>query len=56
MAIRGMRALIRLADEVDIWFQNTFKLKPKQRSIEITQNLTPRKNLDKTIGKSLGIK
>ena len=50
------RKLVGIADEIDIWVQRTFKLRPKQATLEAIQDRTTRKNFDKTIGKALGTK
>jgi len=50
------RKIVNIADEVDIWFKKVFNLNPKQRTLEAIQDRTTRSNLDKTIGKALGVK
>jgi hypothetical protein len=50
------RKLVGIADEIDIWVQRTFKLRPKQATLEAIQDRTTRKNFDDTIGTALGIK
>tara|TARA_B100001245_G_C22787431_1_gene380005 strand:- start:220 stop:423 length:204 start_codon:yes stop_codon:yes gene_type:complete len=49
------RTVVNIADNIDIFIQEKFNLKPKQRSLELAQDLTTRKNFDKTIGKALGV-
>ena len=49
------RKLVNIADRVDIWFRNTFNRSPKQKALELSQDVIPMKKLDKTIGKKLGI-
>ena len=50
------RKLVGIADEIDIWVQRTFKLRPKQATLEAIQDRTTRKNFNNTIGKALGTK
>ena len=49
------RWLIDTFDGINIWFEDKFNLNPKRTSLEIAQNTTSTYELEKTIGKSLGI-
>ena len=49
------RTVVEVADNIDIFIQDKFNLKPKQKSLELAQDLTTKKNFDKTIGKALGV-
>ena len=50
------RWAIDTADTVNFWFQDKFNLNPKRVVMEKTQDLVTLDELDRTIGKSLGIK
>ena len=47
---------IDISDKVNIWFQDLFGLNPKRKVLEKKQDFVTMKELDNTIGKSLGIK
>lgn len=49
------RKIVNVADILDVWFKQTFNINPKQRALEVAQELIPMKKLDHTIGKSLDI-
>jgi len=49
------RLAIEIADNVNIWFKDTFNMDPKRKVLEKKQDLVTMKELDNTIGKSLGI-
>ncbi len=49
------RLAIEIADNVNIWFKDTFNIDPKRKVLEKKQDLVTMKELDNTIGKSLGI-
>jgi len=50
------RLVIDISDEVNIWFQDVFGLNPKRKVLEKKQDFVTMRELDNTIGKSLGIK
>jgi|TARA_B100000929_G_scaffold107500_1_gene85058 hypothetical protein len=50
------RFAIDVGDKVNFWFQNVFGLNAKRKVLEKKQDLVTMKELDFTIGKSLGIK
>jgi|TARA_B100001964_G_scaffold211040_1_gene245974 hypothetical protein len=50
------RLAIDISDKVNIWFQDMFGLNPKRKVLEKKQDFVTMKELDNTIGKSLGIK
>jgi hypothetical protein len=50
------RLAVEIADNVNIWFQDMFGLNPKRKILEKKQDFVTMKELDNTIGKSLGIK
>ena len=50
------RLIIDISDKVNIWFQDVFGLNPKRKVLEKKQDFVTMKELDNTIGKSLGIK
>ena len=49
------RLVIDISDKVNIWFQDVFGLNPKRKVLEKKQDFVSMKELDNTIGKSLGI-
>jgi len=53
---RIFRWLVNTFDELNHWFTNTFNLNPKRAILEKKQDATTLKELDRTIGKHLGIK
>ena len=50
------RLAIDISDKVNIWFQDVFGLNPKRKVLEKKQDFVTMRELDNTIGKSLGIK
>jgi len=48
------RWAIDVADRVNIWFRDKFNIDPKRKVLEAKQDLLTMKQLDDTIGKSLG--
>jgi hypothetical protein len=50
------RLLVHGSDKVNIRFQDMFGLNPKRKVLEKKQDFVTMKELDNTIGKSLGIK
>lgn len=50
------RWLIDTADTINFWFQDKFNLNPKRSYFETLQDMTSVEELERTIGKSLGIK
>jgi len=50
------RLVIDISDKVNIWFQDVFGLNPKRKVLEKKQDFVTMRELDNTIGKSLGIK
>jgi hypothetical protein len=50
------RLVIDISDKVNIWFQDVFGLNPKRKVLENKQDFVTMRELDNTIGKSLGIK
>ena len=50
------RLVIDISDKVNIWFQDMFGLNPKRKILEKKQDFVTMRELDNTIGKSLGIK
>ena len=49
------RLVIDIADNVNIWFQDVFGFNAKRKVLEKKQDFVTMKELDNTIGKSLGI-
>jgi hypothetical protein len=49
------RLVIDISDKANIWFQDVFDLNPKRKILEKKQDFVTMKELDNTIGKSLGI-
>jgi len=49
------RYVIDTSDAINFWFQDKFNLNPKRTVLEKKQDLVTLKELDATIGKSLGI-
>lgn len=50
------RWCVYTADALNIWVQDRFNLNPKRAILEAQQDLTSLEELERTIGKSLGIK
>ena len=50
------RLAVDIADNVNIWIQDVFGFNAKRKILEKKQDLVSMKELDSTIGKSLGIK
>jgi len=50
------RLVIDISDKVNIWAQDVFGLNPKRKVMEKKQDFVSIRELDNTIGKSLGIK
>ena len=50
------RWAIDVADRVNIWFRDTFKVDPKRKVLESKQDLLTIRQLDDTIGKAMGAK
>jgi len=50
------RLAIDISDKVNIWFLDMFGFNAKRKILEKKQDLVTMKELDNTIGKSLGIK
>ena len=50
------RFAIDVGDKVNIWFQDVFGFNAKRKVLEKKQDFVTMKELDNTIGKSLGIK
>jgi len=50
------RLAIDIADNINIWIQDVFGLNAKRKILEKKQDFVSMKELDGTIGKSLGIK
>ena len=46
---------IDVADTINIWFSDKFNLNPKRKKLEKKQDATSMKELNRTIGKALGI-
>ena len=44
------RLAIEIADNVNIWFKDTFNIDPKRKVLEKKQDLVTMKELDNTIG------
>jgi len=49
------RLAIDISDKVNIWLQDAFGFNAKRKLLEKKQDLVTMKELDNTIGKSLGI-
>ncbi|SVD49260.1 uncharacterized protein METZ01_LOCUS402114, partial [marine metagenome] len=49
------RLAIDISDKVNIWFQDAFGFNAKRKVLEKKQDFVTMKELDNTIGKSLGI-
>ncbi len=49
------RLAIDISDKVNIWLQDVFGFNAKRKLLEKKQDLVTMKELDNTIGKSLGI-
>ena len=52
----AFRLLVESTDKVNIRFQDMFGLNPKRKILEKKQDFVTMRELDNTIGKSLGIK
>tara|TARA_Y100000031_G_scaffold30579_1_gene33844 strand:- start:522 stop:701 length:180 start_codon:yes stop_codon:yes gene_type:complete len=50
------RLAIDISDKVNIWLQDAFGFNAKRKLLEKKQDLVTMKELDNTIGKSLGIR
>ena len=50
------RWLVDTFDGINFWFQNKLNLNPKRAILEKQQDMTSVEELERTIGKSLGIK
>jgi hypothetical protein len=50
------RLAIEIADNVNIWIQDVFGLNAKRKLLEKKQDFVSMRELDSTIGRSLGIK
>ena len=50
------RLAIDISDKVNIWLQDAFGFNAKRKLLEKKQDLVTMKELNNTIGKSLGIK
>ena len=50
------RLAVDISDKVNIWLQDAFGFNAKRKLLEKKQDLVTMKELDFTIGKSLGIK
>ncbi len=50
------RLSIDISDKVNIWLQDAFGFNAKRKLLEKKQDLVTMKELDNTIGKSLGIR
>jgi len=49
------RLAVDISDKVNIWLQDAFGFNAKRKLLEKKQDLVTMKELDNTIGKSLGI-
>ena len=52
----AFRLLVDGSDKINVRFQDMFGLNPKRKVLEKKQDFVTMKELDNTIGKSLGIK
>ena len=50
------RLLIEISDKLNIFIQDLFGINPKRKILEKKQDFVSIRELDNTIGKSLGIK
>ena len=50
------RFAVNIADNINIWIQDIFGLNAKRKLLEKKQDFVSMKELNNTIGKSLGIK
>ncbi len=50
------RLIVEISDKVNIWFQDMFGFNAKRKVLEKKQDFVTMRELDNTIGKSLGIK
>ena len=50
------RLLVDTFDSISFWFEKKYNTNPKKAILERQQDLIPVKKLEKTIGKSLGVK
>jgi hypothetical protein len=50
------RFAVNIADNINIWIQDVFGLNAKRKLLEKKQDFVSMKELNNTIGKSLGIK
>jgi hypothetical protein len=44
-----------MSDRVDIWCKEKFNINPKQRALELKQDLNPNKRINHAIDTALGI-
>lgn len=49
------RWLVDTFDGINLWFQHTFDLNPKRKTMEMAQDTVSVQELERTVGKSLGI-
>ena len=50
------RLIVEISDKLNIWIQDVFGFNAKRKVLEKKQDFVTMKELDNTIGKSLGIK
>jgi hypothetical protein len=50
------RLIVEISDKLNIWIQDVFGFNAKRKVLEKKQDFITLKELDNTIGKSLGIK
>ena len=50
------RLVVEISDNINIWLQDIFGFNAKRKVLEKKQDFVSMKELDNTIGKSLGIK
>ena len=53
--VPGLKWVWKTSDRIDIWAQETFKLNPKQRALELAMDLNPNKRINKAIDEALGL-
>jgi hypothetical protein len=49
------RWCVDFADGINFWFQDKFNINPKRKVLEAQQDMIPVEQLEKTIGRSLGL-
>lgn len=49
------RWLVDTFDGINLWFQGTFNLNPKRKTMEMAQDTVSVYELEQTVGRSLGI-